>query len=99
MYVNKDIPSRVAYDIREIHLRTYLIASDKNQNTLRQGIRAAELKRMLKQARTAKGNAIDAETIQQLKYRGVDIGFDKLADELIVARWFAAKTQQELGKE
>ena len=54
---------------------------------------------MLKQARTAKGNAIDTETIQQLKYRGVDIGFDKLADELIVARWFAAKTQQELGKE
>ena len=97
MYVNKDIPSRVAYDIRDIHLSTYLIAKD--QGNLRQGIRSAELKRMLKQARTATGNNIDGETIQQLKYRGVDIGLDKLADELIVARWFAAKTQQELGKE
>ena len=97
MYVNKDIPSRVAYDIRDIHLSTYLIAKD--QGDLRQGIRSAELKRMLKQARTATGNNIDGETIQQLKYRGVDIGLDKLADELIVARWFAAKTQQELGKE
>jgi CRISPR-associated protein Cmr2 len=97
MYVNKDIPSRVAYDIRDIHLTTYLIAKD--QADLRKGIRAAELKRMLTQARTTTGNAIDAETIQQLKYRGVDIGLDKLADELIVARWFAAKTQQELGKE
>lgn len=97
MYVNKDIPSRVAYDIRDIHLSTYLIAKD--QGNLRQGIRSAELKRMLKQARTATGNHIDGETIQQLKYRGVDIGLDKLADELIVARWFAAKTQQELGKE
>ena len=97
MYVNKDIPSRVAYDIRDIHLTTYLIAKD--QDDLRKGIRAAELKRMLTQARTTTGNAVDAETIQQLKYRGVDIGLDKLADELIVARWFAAKTQQELGKE
>lgn len=97
MYVNKDIPSRVAYDIRDIHLSTYLIAKD--QDDLRQGIRSAELKRMLKQARTATGNNIEGETIKQLKYRGVDIGLDKLADELIVARWFAAKTQQELGKE
>lgn len=97
MYVNKDIPSRVAYDIRDIHLTTYLIAKD--QADLRKGILAAELKRMLTQARTTTGNAVDAETIQQLKYRGVDIGLDKLADELIVARWFAAKTQQELGKE
>lgn len=97
MYLHKDIPSRVAYDIREIHLRTNLIAHD--DATLHQDIRSAELKRMLKQARTAKGEKISSETIQQLQKRGYDIGLDKLADELIVARWFAAKTQQELGKE
>ncbi len=97
MYVNKDIPSRVAYDIRDIHLSTYLIA--KNQDNLRQAIRSAELKRMLKQARTTTGNKIETETIKQLQLRGDDIGLDKLADELIVARWFAAKTQQDLGKE
>ena len=97
MYINKVIPSRVAYDIRDIHLRTDLIARDEPE--LRQGIRSAELKRMLKQARTAKGEKIDPNTIEQLQARGTVIGLNKLADELIVARWFAAKTQQELGKE
>ena len=97
MYINKDIPSRVAYDIREIHLRTNLIA--RHETDLRKGIRAAELKRMLTQARTTTGNKIETETIKQLQLRGDDIGLDKLADELIVARWFAAKTQQDLGKE
>ena len=97
LYVNKEIPSRVAYDIRDIHLRTNSMA--KNNRSLRAGIRAAELKRMLKQARTAKGDQIDVETISLLKERGVEIGLEKLADELIVARWFAAKTQQELGRE
>lgn len=97
LYVNKEIPSRVAYNIRDIHLRTNLMA--KNDTALREGIRAAELKRMLKQARTAQGDQIDAETIGLIKKRGVDIGLEKLADELIVARWFAAKTQQELGRE
>ena len=97
MYIDKAIPSRVAYDIRDIHLRTDLIA--KHEPKLRQGIRSAELKRMLEQARTATGEAIALETIEQLQERGTAIGLDKLADELIVARWFAAKTQQELGKE
>lgn len=97
MYVNKDIPSRVAYDIRDIHLRTDLIA--RHEPKLRQGIRAAEIKRMLDQARTATGEKIATEIIEQLQERGTAIGLDKLADELIVARWFAAKTQQELGKE
>lgn len=97
MYVDKDIPSRVAYDIRDIHLRTDLIA--RHESELRQGIRSAELKRMLKQARTATGEKIASETIEELQERGTAIGLDKLADELIVARWFAAKTQQELGKE
>ncbi|WP_394210521.1 type III-B CRISPR-associated protein Cas10/Cmr2 [Psychrobacter piscatorii] len=97
MYVDKAIPSRVAYDIRDIHLRTDLIA--RHEPELRKGIRSAELKRMLEQARTATGEKIATETIEQLQERGTAIGLDKLADELIVARWFAAKTQQELGKE
>ncbi|MGP5437422.1 type III-B CRISPR-associated protein Cas10/Cmr2 [Psychrobacter alimentarius] len=97
MYVNKAIPSRVAYDIRDIHLRTDLIA--RHEPELRKGIRSAELKRMLEQARTATAEKIASETIYQLQERGTAIGLEKLADELIVARWFAAKTQQELGKE
>lgn len=96
-YVDKSIPSRVAYDIRDIYLRTRFISQD--EMSLQKDIQTAELERMLKQARTNDGKIIDEKTIQELKTRGNQIGLDKLADELIVARWFAAKTQKELGKE
>lgn len=93
----KDLPSRVAYDIREIFLRTKKFSPDDEE--LLQNIRNAELTRMLKQARTNDGQKIADDVIAQLKERAKLIGLDKLADELIVARWLAAKTQKELGKE
>lgn len=93
----KDIPSRVAYDIRAIYLRTQNFAP--NDEKLLKKIRRAELKRMLEQARTPTGNQICPKIIEQLTQRGEQIGLDKLADELIVARWLAAKTQKDLGKE
>lgn len=93
----KDIPSRVAYDIRAIYLRTQNFAP--NDEKLLKKIRSAELKRMLEQARTPTGNQICPKIIEQLIQRGEQIGLDKLADELIVARWLAAKTQKDLGGE
>lgn len=93
----KDIPSRVAYDIRAIYLRTKDIALD--DRILQQNIQSAELKRMLEQARTDSGKQIAQSVIDKLIKRGEKIGLDKLADELIVARWFSAKTQKELGRE
>lgn len=96
-YKDKAIPSRVAYDIREIFLRTKNFSPDDEK--LLQNIRSAELTRMLKQARTPTGEKLTQNTIDGLCSRGKKVGLDKLADELIVARWLAAKTQKELGKE
>lgn len=96
-YKDKAIPSRVAYDIRGIYLRTHQIAKDNLD--LNTNIQLAELTRMLKQARTPTGEKLTQNTIDGLCSRGKKVGLDKLADELIVARWLAAKTQKELGKE
>ena len=96
-YKDKAIPSRVAYDIRAIHLRTCDFATD--DKALQKNIQSAELIRMLKQARTDKGEKIDSDIIEQLKVRGEAVGLDRMADELIIARWLAAKTQRDLGKE
>lgn len=103
-YKQKTIPSRVAYDFRAIHLRTCNFSDDYEPKeditlTLRQKIQSAELTRMLKQARTDKGEKIASDIIEQLKKRGEAVGLDRLADELIIARWLAAKTQRDLGKE
>ena len=54
---------------------------------------------MLKQARTNQSKKIADQTIDMLNERAKKIGLDNLANELIVARWFAAKTQKDLGKE
>ena len=98
-YKNKDIPSRIAYDIRDIYLRTHQIAKDNSDVGLNQKIQLAELTRMLKQARTATGQKLTQNTIDGLCNRGQKVGLDTLADELIVARWLAAKTQKDLGRE
>lgn len=113
-YQDKQIPSRVAYDIRAIYLRTKDFASDKTQahiqayeqadengevKNLQKDIQLAELTRMLKQARTDKGEKIENDVIEQLKARGESVGLEQLANELIVARWLSAKTQKDLGKE
>ena len=96
LYVNKNIPTRVAYDMREIHLRTEKISKD---TALLNSIRAAELTRMLKNTRLVTSQTVDKEIIQRLNERALDIGLQPLSDELIVARWFAAKLQKDLGKE
>lgn len=110
----RDIPSRVAYDIREIYLRTKDFATDKTQahvqayeqtdengevKDLQRDIQLAELVRMLKKARTDKGETIDEKVIKKLEERGKQIGLEQLTNELIVARWLAAKLQNDLGKE
>lgn len=99
---NRNLPSRVAYDIREIFIRTQNFGK-KDDGTddkeLRKNIQSAELVRMLKKARTDKGEKIAENVIEQLKERGELVGLEQLANELIVARWLAAKLQNDLGKE
>lgn len=95
-YVNKTIPSRVAYDVRAIGLCMQGVSDDKERQ---KNIESAEMKRVLEQARTDKGDKIAQDVIKKLIERGKKVGLSKLSDELIVARWLAAKTQKDLGKE
>lgn len=95
-YAKKQIPSRIAYGVRDIDLRTHKITQNKE---LLKKIQAAELKRMLQNARLESGQEISKEVIEQLNQRALTISLQELADELIVARWFAAKTQTDLGKD
>ncbi len=95
-YNDNELPSKVAYAIRDIDLRTKDISDDDED--LLKNIQTAEVKRMLKQSRTEKGKEIDKELIEYLSDRANDIELEELANELIVARWLSAKTGQDLGK-
>ncbi|MBJ7435132.1 MAG: type III-B CRISPR-associated protein Cas10/Cmr2 [Acinetobacter sp.] len=95
-YVNKSIPSRIAYDTRAIGLRTQKIAIGKE---IQKEIQSAEFTLMLKKARLSTGGLIHPNQINQLVNRSKETNLQALSDELIVARWFAAKTQQDLGKD
>lgn len=99
-YQNQALPKGVAYDIRAINLRTRHLGIDQDgdDEALRTDIQLAELTKLLKQVRTDKGNELDRTVVDALKARGKQIGLDKLADELIVARWLTAKTQKDLGE-
>lgn len=94
-YTQHQLPSRIAYETREIDLRTKHISKDPQ---IQQGIRHAEFKRMLKKARLMNGQKITEPVQVQLNQRELRIGLQSLADELIIARWFAAKTQKDLGQ-
>lgn len=96
-YADKHIPTRIAYDTRAIDLSTKYIAQDNP--LLQKKIRHAEYTRMLKKTRLVTGEKISEDVMNQLKNRGDQVGYQQLAEELIVARWFAEKLQQDLGKE
>ena len=103
-YADKTIPSRVAYDTRAIHLATSFVLTS-NDVELGKKIRKAEFARMLEKARTTTGEKLSSEMKIALQQRlevntqGTTIDLDQLADELIVARWMAAKTQLDLGRD
>ena len=97
-YLHKTIPSRVAYDTREVYLRTDFHTMDP-QDDLLEKIRRAEFKLMLMKARTNEGKVLAEDLIQALNERALKVGsLNDLATELIIARWLAAKTQKDLGK-
>jgi CRISPR-associated protein Cmr2 len=91
----RSLPSRIAYDTRAVHART---AFATEGDTPQRGIAQAEFNRMLGRARTESGRELDAPVVERLKAREQAIGLAALADELIVARWMAARTAQDLGE-
>ncbi|OFN05572.1 type III-B CRISPR-associated protein Cas10/Cmr2 [Neisseria sp. HMSC070E12] len=102
-YREKKISSRIAYDSRDIFMRTDFSPSNDLSSELHQNIRQAEFARMLDKARDMEGGKLDDEVQEALKRRlnarpDAD-ALNVLATELIIARWLAAKTQNDLGQE
>lgn len=102
-YWEKKISSRIAYDSRDIFMRTDFSPSNDLSSELHQNIRQAEFARMLDKARDMEGGNLDNEVQEALKRRlnarpDAD-ALNVLATELIIARWLAAKTQNDLGQE
>lgn len=102
-YREKKISSRIAYDSRDIFMRTDFSPSNDLSSELHQNIRQAEFARMLDKARDMEGGNLDNEVQEALKRRlnarpDAD-ALNVLATELIIARWLAAKTQNDLGQE
>ena len=107
-YQNNDVTSRIAYDTREVFKRTDFQTKGKvsdDDKKLMQDIRQAEFKRMLSKARTVDGAALSQNLKVELEKRlevlqkdSSSDGLNQLATELIIARWFAAKVQKDLGE-
>ena len=95
-YRSKTIPSRIAYDTRNVHTRTKFALTGIPEL----GIPQAEFSRMLEHARTQGGEKLTKENRERLEQRANELGFnklDQLSNELIIARWFAAKTARDIN--
>lgn len=95
-YAHHELPSRVAYDLRDIHGRLKWLGED--QGATASGMRRAEVARMLERARTRGDTPLTPEQRATLLQRAGEVALDKLADTLIIARWLAARTQAEVEK-
>jgi CRISPR-associated protein Cmr2 len=96
LYARHELPTRVAYDLRDIDLRLKWLR-DKHDATSR-GMVLAEVARMLERART-RGDAQLTPESKKAVQAAVDRRPRKLAavaDTLIIARWLAARTQAEV---
>ncbi len=108
-YQKKEISSRIAYDSRDIFMRTDFPKSVDLSFELHQNIRQAEFTRMLDRARNMSGGELKDDVKKELKARldalQRQLGSEHtgalniFATELIIARWLAAKTQNDLGQE
>lgn len=106
---NDTLSSRVAYDCRDIFMRTDFRQPDAKEVSqkelddffeLQNKIREAELKRMLSKARDANGKELSQSIQEKLLNRYEKLNnLNDLATELIIARWLAAKTQRDLGRD
>lgn len=108
-YQKKEISSRIAYDSRDIFMRTDFPKSADLSFDLHQNIRQAEFARMLDRARNMSGGELKDDVKKELKARLDALqrqlgrehtgALNIFATELIIARWLAAKVQKDLGQE
>ena len=90
------LPSGIAYDVRGIDRRLAWLRDDEGEDA--NGMRGAEIRRLLDRARTNTGDMIVDEHRELVERRVREEGLTKVADVLIIARWLSARTVSELGE-
>lgn len=105
-YREAQLPSRAAYDLRDISRRLAWLddwikdagGDPKTRAATARGMRTSEVARMLDRARTDGGAGAVPKDLKALivERAGVE-SLGSLADALIIARWLSARTAAELG--
>ena len=90
------LPSRIAYDLRDIDQRLWWLREDDGCDA--KGMRRAEVRRLLDRARTATGKEVAGQQRELIERRLGEQSLAQVADLLIVARWLAARNAAELGE-
>lgn len=97
-YREGELPTRVAYDLRDIDRRLAWLRADDGETA--RGMRKAEVERTLDRARRNGGSrAIPAELRALIRERADNQPLAELADALIIARWLAARTAADVGEQ
>ncbi len=92
-YAEDSLPSRVAYDMRTIARRLNWL---DDRSPTADEMRAAEVRRMLDRARIG-GEGIDNELAGRIVLESTRRSLATVADTLILARWLAARKDDDLG--
>jgi len=103
-YTAGELPSRVAYDLRAISLRSRALArlnsaSGEGQTPTDRAMAVAEVRRTLSRAHREGGRERISAAMRERVLAEVERQpLDALADTLILARWLAARSATELGE-
>ena len=89
------LSSRIAYDLRAIGEMTRFALTKPNE--VDNSIQQAEVKRLFDKARNRQGEKLAPQHIELIHDRLKQKPMLDVANELIIARWLAAKLQGELG--
>ena len=96
-YRSGELPTRVAYDLQGIARRLSWLGDRQDETA--NGMRKAEVERVLDRAQRDGGSGtIPAELRDLIRERSTP-GVKELADTLILARWLSARTAADLGEE
>jgi CRISPR-associated protein Cmr2 len=94
------LPSRVAFDLREIDRRLAWLDADPDCVDQAAGMRAAEVARLLDRASGEAGSApVPDELRRQLIKQAEAMALASLADWLIIARWLSARSAGDVGEQ
>ncbi|WP_374326916.1 type III-B CRISPR-associated protein Cas10/Cmr2 [Azonexus sp.] len=94
-YRNLCCPSRLGYELRSVVQRLAWVQCTQEKLP---GIHEAELVRSLSRARKQGGQeSLSDDFASFLLTRAQTVGLSQLADELIITRWLAARTQSDIG--